>query len=75
MTKTEIAKEIRKSVSFHGKGLDIDSLCQSELITSMRDVDGIRIISLYGNRHQVIFTYKSDTSNQGVQTIVEDYLY
>jgi len=75
MTKREIEKEINKSVSFHGKSLDIDSLCQSELITSMRDVDGINIISLYGNRHQVIFTYKSDTVNLGNQTIIEDYLY
>jgi len=75
MTKTEIAKEIKREVSFHGKSLDINGLCQSELITSMQDVDGIRIISLYGNRHQVIFTYKSDTSNQGVQTVIEDYLY
>ena len=75
MTKIEIAKEIKREVSFHGKILDINGLCQSELITNMQDVDGIRIISLYGNRHQVIFTYKSDTSNQGNQTVVEDYLY
>ena len=75
MTKTEIAKEIKREASFRGKSLDIDSLCQSELLTTMQDVDGIRIISLYGNRHQVIFTYKSDTSNQGIQTVIKDYLY
>ena len=75
MTKREIEKEIRKSVSFHGKWLDINRLCQHELITSMRDVDGIRIISLYGKQHQVIFTYKSDTSTSSTQTVIEDYLY
>ena len=75
MTKREITKEIKREASFHGKSLDIDSLCQSELLTTMRDVDGLKIISLYGNRHQVIFTYKSDTSNQGIQTVIEDYLY
>ena len=75
MTKREITKEIKREVSFHGKSLDINGLCQSELITSMRDVDGLVITHLVGGRNQVTFTYISDTINMSNQTIVEDYLY
>ena len=74
MTKKELKRQLKNEF---GRNLDIDinGLCGHELITTMRDVDGFMITPIVGGRHQITFAYKSDTSNQGIQTIFEDYLY